>query len=225
MYIEFSPNTAPTVQSEHHGSVLKDVTADGEWHFYQWNLDDFSGSADGWTSVANIIGNAGSATIEDGFHTIDSVIFRHADVGTLPIVDNVRKTTLFMDYVVKSSTGTITLPEPPVSGGVGADFNGDATLGPPEVDVDGKDFLIWQAGYGETLQTNNSKGDANADGVVDDLDFRDPAQVSDKNWTSQFGGQPIPASLAAAGAIPEPAGAALALVALAALAKACRPRT
>jgi pectate lyase len=41
-----------------------------------------------------------------------------------------------------------------------ADFDGDG-------DVDGRDFLIWQRGFGLTEQENNLLGDANGDGNVD----------------------------------------------------------
>ena len=65
-----------------------------------------------------------------------------------------------------------------------ADFDGDG-------DVDGRDFLIWQRGFGLTDQENNSMGDANGDGEVDGLDLAD--------WQSQYG---LPA-LAAVNAVPE----------------------
>jgi hypothetical protein len=45
-----------------------------------------------------------------------------------------------------------------------ADFDGDG-------DVDGRDFLIWQRGFGLTEQENNSLGDANGDGDVNEGDL------------------------------------------------------
>ena len=74
-----------------------------------------------------------------------------------------------------------------------ADFNEDLV-------VDGNDFLIWQRNY---LQTGDVAGDANNDGVVDGLDLDD--------WKAQI--NPIPT--VAAAPIPEPATAALAIVAFA----------
>jgi hypothetical protein len=195
IYMELSPNTVPTVQSEHHGSVPKDVINDGEWHFYQWSLDDFTGGPDGWFSVAGIIGNAGSAVIEDGAHTIDSVIFRQSDFTQVPSVDNVRKSTLHMDWVVKSNTGMIELPSQPTND---ADFDDDG-------DVDAADFNTWVNGFGLVEGGTETNGDANGDGAIDGDDFL--------AWQQQFN---PPAAVA--GAVPEPAAAALALAAIAALA-------
>jgi hypothetical protein len=45
-----------------------------------------------------------------------------------------------------------------------SDFDGDG-------DVDGRDFLIWQRGFGLTGQTDNSNGDADGNGVVDGEDL------------------------------------------------------
>ena len=66
--------------------------------------------------------------------------------------------------------------------------------------VDGADFLAWQRGYGGSGLAN---GDANNDGVVNDLDLG--------IWKAQFGS---PSSVAAAAAVPEPATALLAALAL-----------
>jgi hypothetical protein len=73
-----------------------------------------------------------------------------------------------------------------------ADFDNDS-------DVDGNDFLIWQRGVG--VGNNNSTGDANASGTVDGADLA--------VWRAEFG----PAGLAAASAVPEPASAALVMLA------------
>ncbi|HYO25603.1 MAG TPA: dockerin type I domain-containing protein [Lacipirellulaceae bacterium] len=74
-----------------------------------------------------------------------------------------------------------------------ADFNGD-------LKVDGADFVIWQRNLGVgTLQT---QGDANGDGAVNAADLG--------VWRTKFG-QPV--ALGAAGAVPEPASAALAALA------------
>jgi hypothetical protein len=72
------------------------------------------------------------------------------------------------------------------------DFDGDG-------DVDGQDFLTWQRGLGLTAQTNNDNGDADGNGTVNAADLA--------LWRSGFG-----ASVAAAGAVPEPATAVLALL-------------
>lgn len=74
-----------------------------------------------------------------------------------------------------------------------ADFNGDSK-------VDGADFVIWQRNLG--VGTQQTQGDANSDGMVNaaDLDV----------WRMKFG-QPV--AVGAAGAVPEPASAALAALA------------
>ena len=91
----------------------------------------------------------------------------------------------------------------------GADFDGDQL-------VDGRDFLIWQKGFGLIGQTDNSNGDANSDTVVDGLD-----QVA---WGQQFGGAPPLSAGVAAGAIPEPTTATLSLLATLGLAFLARGR-
>jgi len=86
-----------------------------------------------------------------------------------------------------------------------ADFDGDG-------DVDGSDFLTWQRGLGLTGQTNNDNGDADASGIVDAADLA--------AWKGQFG-----AAVGAAGAVPEPATAGLALLGIFGLAAMRRKRS
>jgi len=59
-----------------------------------------------------------------------------------------------------------------------------------DLDIDGLDFLVWQRGAGRINQANKSQGDANADRVVSDLDYR--------LWSTQLGTTPsgIPDSVA-----------------------------
>ncbi len=79
-----------------------------------------------------------------------------------------------------------------------ADFDGDG-------DVDGRDFLIWQRGFGglATLAT----GDANSDGQVNELDLA--------IWHDQFGNPP---EVSGVTAVPEPGSIALLVLALSSLA-------
>ncbi|WP_428304676.1 dockerin type I domain-containing protein [Lacipirellula sp.] len=88
---------------------------------------------------------------------------------------------------------------------INADFSGDGI-------VDGADFLIWQQNFGLASAAQQNQGDANGDGAVNDLDLT--------AWKDNFGaGIPAPP----VSAVPEPATAALAVIAgLAAI--ACRKR-
>lgn len=73
-----------------------------------------------------------------------------------------------------------------------ADFDGDS-------DVDGKDFLAWQRGFGiNDGSAQPADGDATGDGNVDGDDLL--------VWQDQFGGTPLSANVAA---VPEPASLAL----------------
>lgn len=93
-----------------------------------------------------------------------------------------------------------------IPGGDNADFNGDDI-------VDGNDFLIWQRNFGSA--GTPTTGDANGDLAVNGLDL--------DLWKTQFGTNPNAAPAVAA--IPEPATASLAAVAmLAGLAYARRKR-
>jgi hypothetical protein len=78
--------------------------------------------------------------------------------------------------------------------GDNADFNNDGI-------VDGRDFLIWQRGFGISDGTALlADGDANDDGNVDGLDL--------PIWQNQYGNT---SPLAAIGAVPEPSSALLLL--------------
>lgn len=80
-----------------NGSVPKDIIADGEWHLYEWDLEDFTGGPDGWGTIQNII--AGSATVTNGNHTIDSIIFRNANGPAA--------STLYLDFVARNDSGSV----------------------------------------------------------------------------------------------------------------------
>jgi hypothetical protein len=93
------------------------------------------------------------------------------------------------------STGTVV--EPPVDN---ADFDGDG-------DIDGRDFLTWQRGYGVGV-ASLADGDANGDEFVDGLDLG--------IWQTQYGTTPSLATTA----VPEPTSMVLMLAGL--LSLACR---
>ncbi len=86
-----------------------------------------------------------------------------------------------------------------------SDFDGDG-------DVDGDDFLIWQANFGRKDAPGRGNGDADHDGDVDGDDFL--------MWQTGFGS----GALSAARALPEPAAAWLMLWAAAASTLARRRR-
>jgi hypothetical protein len=75
-----------------------------------------------------------------------------------------------------------------------ADFDGDG-------DVDGRDFLTWQRGFGATSGATLNQGDANADGAINGVDLG--------IWKGQFG----PAAEIAGAAVPEPHAFALVMTA------------
>ena len=77
-----------------------------------------------------------------------------------------------------------------------ADFNGDGL-------VDGADFLIWQQNFGLAEGATNEQGDADGNAAVNDLDLA--------AWQTAFGSGGTPPAV---GAVPEPAAATLAAIAL-----------
>ena len=93
-----------------NGGVPKNVIADGQWHLYEWNLDDNSGGPDGWGTIAGVA--TGVATVSDGSHTIDSIIFRNASA---------QNSTILLDFVAKSDSGSVAglVPEPSMLGVLG----------------------------------------------------------------------------------------------------------
>jgi hypothetical protein len=76
------------------------------------------------------------------------------------------------------------------------DFDGDG-------DVDGRDFLAWQRGFGTVGSADLADGDANGDGNVDAADLA--------IWQEQYGTQPELESLSS---VPEPAVGGLAVILL-----------
>ena len=88
--------------ASNNGSVRKQLIADGQWHLYEWDLDNTAGDADGWGLIENII--AGSATVADGSHTIDSILFRNLNPPTA--LDN-QTNVIFLDFVFKTDSGSI----------------------------------------------------------------------------------------------------------------------
>jgi len=88
------------------------------------------------------------------------------------------------------------------------DFNADRR-------IDGRDLLIWQAGFPRTTGGTTATGDANYNGTVDAADLA--------IWAASFG--TVAPAVAAAAAIPEPHAAVLAGIGLAAAGALPRRRT
>jgi hypothetical protein len=80
-----------------NGGIPKTIICDGTYHLYEWNLDDNSGGPDGWGSIASLA--TGSATVTDGSHTIDSIVFRNSSGPAA--------STFYLDYVAKSDSGSV----------------------------------------------------------------------------------------------------------------------
>jgi hypothetical protein len=141
------------------------------------------------------------------------------DIDLLSFMPTVGNTFDLFDFA--SSLGAFTLDLPTLTAGlswdasnllqtgelsvvaaviaVNADFDGDG-------DVDGRDFLIWQRGFGGPGST--ATGDANSDGNVDGTDL--------EIWQAQYGS--VPEFTATNVAIPEPSSVLLFSAALSLLA-------
>lgn len=84
----------------------------------------------------------------------------------------------------------------PSLGGLSADFDEDG-------DVDGRDFLVWQRGFGLTGQTSTTTGDATGEGTVNAADLA--------QWRQQYG-SPTASLQQPLHVIPEPRAEVIALV-------------
>jgi hypothetical protein len=101
-------------------------------------------------------------------------------------------------YILSKSDGMIRAIVGPEAN---ADFDADG-------DVDGSDFLVWQRHV--HAGSRPQQGDADGDKAITAADLQ--------YWTEQYGGNEPPSA-----AVPEPAGGALAGLALAFLALRCKP--
>jgi hypothetical protein len=97
--------------------------------------------------------------------------------------------------IVTGDSGQILQAVGPTIADESADFDGDG-------DVDGRDFLIWQRGFGLTGSASPADGDANSDGNVNDADLA--------IWQTQYASVPTAAAVAT---VPEPATAVVSLIA------------
>lgn len=109
--------------------VAKDVIADGEWHLYEWNLDDNSE----WGPWVN-----GDGVIDAATATIDSIQFTGAG-----------QATFFLDSVAHNPEGSL-MPTPLLPG----DFNDDGVVNIADYAV-WRDNL---GAADETVLNNNGDG-------------------------------------------------------------------
>ena len=154
------------------------------------------GTGNGWEEAGGV--NAGqliesyllgSSTIAHGASIVLGQAFDFDKVGM--------QQDLQFGYHIPGDGGFLTVGDVEyVSPVVDADFNNDGT-------INGKDFLIWQRGYGLTgAAATNAKGNADGDSDVDRVDLA--------IWQAKYGTVP---SLAANIAVPEPTTGCLLLVA------------
>jgi hypothetical protein len=84
-----------------NGGTRKEIIADGEWHLYEWDLDNVDGDLNGWGAIPGITG--GDPVVQDGSHTIDSIIFRNSTLTPIEQQTNV----IFLDFVAKTASGSV----------------------------------------------------------------------------------------------------------------------
>jgi hypothetical protein len=126
----------------HEQAVSVDIIADGNWHLYEWNLQDHSQ----WQSFAG-----GNGQIDAGTVTLDSLYFTsHLNVDF----------NVFVDLVAHNPSGSLDALLPPNSG----DFDQDG-------DIDGADFVAWQTHFPLASGATSAMGDADGDGDVDGGDL------------------------------------------------------
>lgn len=140
---------------------------------YEVNDADWFGIADDIYTVADVEEVRGVMFWGD---------FANTPLGGSLWFDNIQVEVFANSAAVTPNTS----PNPSLSEGADADFNGDGS-------VNGQDFLVWQRGFGlpDALAAD---GDADFDADVDAADLA--------AWKTQFGGT---SAAAVVGAVPEPA--------------------
>lgn len=94
------PPQTPT-PGDHERAAYQDIIADGQWHLYQFNLDDSSI----WTRFA---GGATAPGIDGSNVSIDSILLRY------PLTENRPDAVINLDTVAYNTTGDLSslVPEP-----------------------------------------------------------------------------------------------------------------
>lgn len=176
------------------GSILLEIAGNTESLYDQLQVDGTL-TAGGTLNVTLL-----------GYNPVAGDSFDLLDFGSLTGSFNVMlpglDAGLTWDVSAFGATGALTVIADLVED---ADFDGDG-------DVDGRDFLIWQRGFGSTGQENNSLGDANGDGDINEADLA--------IWQSQYAD---PGELTATQtAVPEPASGLICLACVSFLVFRCR---
>jgi hypothetical protein len=154
-----SPGSSPGVThvigdlTMNSGSIYLEIAGNTEALYDQLQVDGTL-TAGGILDVA-LVGY--SPVVGDSFDLLDFGSITGGFTVSLPSLN----TGLAWDVSAFETTGTLSVIADIVED---ADFDGDG-------DVDGRDFLIWQRGFGLTEQENNSLGDANGDGDVNEGDL------------------------------------------------------
>jgi hypothetical protein len=157
------------------GSIYLKIAGNSESLYDQLQVDGTL-TAGGTLDVA-LVGY--SPVAGDSFDLLDFGSLTGGFTVSLPSLD----AGLAWDVTAFETSGTLSVIADIVED---ADFDGDG-------DVDGRDFLIWQRGFGLTEQEDNSLGDANGDGDVNEGDLA--------IWQTQYA---EPGELATSTAVPEP---------------------
>ena len=158
-----------------------------------------------WTGLAGWSnGGASDELMLSDFNLASSTVFNTNDSAALGQVfdTSVGNEDLQFSYTDSTTGQSIVGDVRYVTGSTDdADFDGDG-------DVDGDDFLSWQAGFGAA--GGLAQGDANGSGNVDGVDFG--------IWEDQYGTGSGPGSLGSA-AVPEPSSIVILLLGFIALGK------
>ena len=164
-------------------------------------LDSISGSGDTSVLTTDLTTFTGGSALEAGF---SNSFMASMDTSTLGSFSATYTLSFSDEDIPGAATGddlTLTLMGSVIGGN--ADFDGSGL-------VDGRDFVIWQQGFGNG--TTQAEGDADGNNQVDEVDLM--------VWQSQFGTSPITVNTAQ---VPEPASALLFLVGVCS-AVTCRQR-
>lgn len=166
------------------------------WTFSILELPSLTPTGSSFTTAALGAGDNGVATFN--FTGQPGVSYR------LLFDDGPLECTSFDCHNPRTGIDDIRFSQVQASAEPNADFDNDN-------DIDGKDFLIWQRGFGLTGQTNNSNGDADGNGSVGATDLA--------AWQTQYGTPPLIAAVS----VPEPTSGIL-LMALVVACGAVRKR-